>query len=204
MSPGHGFTLFQFRPSDWQMLLSPQIQTAILRTLGIKIQPGLQATVLSVHQIWTNHPLRSLQRVVKMEALQKILWTQSFNIFPSCLPYTVWCTALPKSLKQLSRHPSLQMVKQWECLLPRLWQCRQWESPQIHLLVAWAQWPLVKLRNASSWWLPLCQSHPLSFHILSSLVALLCIWQYIDWKYPLHRDHRKVAQLMDRSSQQET
>lgn len=28
-----------------------EIQTAILRTLGIKIQPGLQATVLSVHQI---------------------------------------------------------------------------------------------------------------------------------------------------------
>lgn len=28
-----------------------EIQTVILRTLGIKIQPGLQATVLSVHQI---------------------------------------------------------------------------------------------------------------------------------------------------------
>lgn len=28
-----------------------EIQTAILRTLGIRIQPGLQATVLSVHQI---------------------------------------------------------------------------------------------------------------------------------------------------------
>lgn len=51
LSPGHGSILLQIHSSDQQMLLSPQIQTAILRTLGIKIQPGLQATVLLVHQI---------------------------------------------------------------------------------------------------------------------------------------------------------
>lgn len=50
MSPGYDYIFFRFVVLT-DMLLSPQIQTAILRTLGIKIQPGLQATVLSVHQI---------------------------------------------------------------------------------------------------------------------------------------------------------
>lgn len=188
----------------WQMLFSPQIQIAILRTLGIKTQPGLQATVLSVHRTWTNHPLRSLQSITRTGAFRKILWTRSSNTFPLCLPYTVWCTALPKSPKQLSRRPSLQTAKRWGCSWPRLLLSHRWESLRIHLRVEWAQGLLANPRNALSWWLPLCQSHPLSFRTLSSLAALLCIWQYTDWKCPLRRDRQKVAQLMDRSSRQET
>lgn len=51
MGPGRDYLLLEIHSSDLEMLLSPQIQTAILRTLGIKIQAGLQATVLSAHQI---------------------------------------------------------------------------------------------------------------------------------------------------------